>query len=136
MCWRCTQRNIFVTLLNQTEIKLYLLFSDWFRTNNHSVRFQINQEMVNTISFQFNLTRFRKNFSVCICTHRKIFLLPYKLRGICDRSYRFLLIVQAKRNPICSITRRKLVNTVVFLPIWQETDIQFSACRPKGWEKI
>ena len=58
-----THREI---LLNQTEIRLYLSFSNWFGTKRTSVWFQINQKMVNTIWFRFDLIIFRKDFSVCI----------------------------------------------------------------------
>ena len=61
----CTQRNLFEILLNQTEIRLYLPFFDWFGTKRTSVWFQINWKMVNTIWFLFDLIRFRKYFSVC-----------------------------------------------------------------------
>ena len=59
-----TQRNIFQ---NQTEIRLYLPYSDWFleQQTDASVRFQINRKMVNTIWFRFDLIIFRKDFSVC-----------------------------------------------------------------------
>jgi len=68
-CWRLiTQRNLFEILLNQTEIRLYSPFSDWFGTKRISVWFQINRKIVNTIWFQFDLTRFGKDFSVCSFT--------------------------------------------------------------------
>ena len=51
----CTQRNISKILLNETEIRLYLPFPDWFGTKN---QFQINRCMVNTIWFRFDLIRF------------------------------------------------------------------------------
>ena len=51
-----TQRNLFeIFLLNQPEIRLYLLFSDWFRSKRKSVWIQISREMVNTIWFRFYL---------------------------------------------------------------------------------
>ena len=59
-----TQRNLFEILLNQSEIRWYLPFPDWFRTKRMSVWFQINRKMVTTIWFRFDLTRFRKDFSV------------------------------------------------------------------------
>ena len=58
---RYAQRNIFEILLSQTEIRLYLPFSDWFGTKWTSVWFQINRKMVNTIWFWFDLLRFRKD---------------------------------------------------------------------------
>ena len=61
----CRERNIFEIFLNQTEIRLYLPFSDWFGSKRMSVWFQINRKMVNTIWFLFDLIRFRKDFSVC-----------------------------------------------------------------------
>ena len=62
----CTRRNLFEILLNQTEIRLYSLFSDSFGSKPTSVWIQINRKMVNTTLFQVDLIRFRKNFSVCI----------------------------------------------------------------------
>ena len=59
------QRNIFEILLNQTEIRLYLPFSDWFGTKSTSIWIQINRKMVNTIWFRVDLISFRKDFSVC-----------------------------------------------------------------------
>ena len=74
-CWSCTQRNLFKILLNQTEIRLYLPFSDWFGTKLTSVWFQINRKMVNIIWFKFDLIRFRKDFSVCMRKNPFISLL-------------------------------------------------------------
>ena len=48
-------------LLNQIEIRLNLPFSDGFGTERTlPVWFQINQKIVNTILFRFDLIRFRK----------------------------------------------------------------------------
>ena len=47
-----TQRNLFGILLNQTKIRLYLTFLNWFGTKRTSVWFQINRLMVNTIWFR------------------------------------------------------------------------------------
>ena len=60
-----TQRNIFGILLNQTEIRLYSRFSDWFGTKRTSVRYYTNQKMVNTIWFQFDVIRFGKYLPAC-----------------------------------------------------------------------
>ena len=62
--WSCTQRNLFEILLNQTEIGLYLPFSDWFGTKRKSVWFQINRKMISTIRFLFDLIIFWKDLSV------------------------------------------------------------------------
>ena len=59
-----TQIYFFEILLNQTEIRLYLTFSDWYGTKQTSIWFQINRKMVNNIWFWFDLIRFRKRFSV------------------------------------------------------------------------
>ena len=59
-----TQRNLFEILLNQTKIRLYLPYIDWFRTKRTSLWFQINQEMVNTIWFRFDLIIFRKDLQI------------------------------------------------------------------------
>ena len=60
-----SQRKLLEILLNQTEIKLYIPFSDWFGTKRTSVWFQIIRKIVYTIWFQFDSSRFRKDFSVC-----------------------------------------------------------------------
>ena len=61
---RFTHREIFFEiLLNQTEIWLYLLFSEWFRSKRTvSVWIQIDRKIVNTIRFLFDLIRF-------LCVH-------------------------------------------------------------------
>ena len=59
-----TQINLFGILLSQPEIRLYLLFSDWFGTKWTSVWFKINRRMVNTVWFRVELIRFWNNFSV------------------------------------------------------------------------
>ena len=61
----CTRRNIFQILLNRTELRLYLPFSDWFETKRTSVWFQIDRKIVNTIWYRFDLIRSRKYFSAC-----------------------------------------------------------------------
>ena len=61
-----THRIFFEILLNQTEISLFLpFFRLIWNSKQMSVWFQINRKMVNTIWFLFDLTRFRKDFSVC-----------------------------------------------------------------------
>ena len=81
--WKCllisprsdTQRNLFGILLNQTEIRLYLLWIDWFGTINGQCPFAVpnqSRKMVNTIWFHFDLIRFRKDFTVCIQSPREI----------------------------------------------------------------
>ena len=65
-----TQRNLFEILLNQTKIRLYLPFSNWFGTKRTAVWFKINRKIVNTIWFWFDLVRFRKGFSVCTAVRR------------------------------------------------------------------
>ena len=64
--WSCTQRNLFEILLNQTEIGLYLPFSDWFGTKRTSFWFQIHPEngKYNLISVWFN--KISKRF-LCVC---------------------------------------------------------------------
>ena len=61
---RYTQRIFFEILLNQSEMRLYLPFSDWFGFKQTSVWIQIIRKMVNTISFRVDLIIFRKKFSV------------------------------------------------------------------------
>ena len=60
----CVHREM---LLNQTEFRLYLSLSDWFGTKRTSFWFQINRWVVNTIWIRFDLIRFGKDFSVCVC---------------------------------------------------------------------
>ena len=57
--------KFFETLLNQSEIRLYLTFSDWFGTKRIYIWFKINRKVVNTIWFRVDIKRFRKDFSVC-----------------------------------------------------------------------
>ena len=52
------ERNLSEILIDQTEIILYLPFSDWFGTEWVTVWFRINRKMVNTIWFRFDLIRF------------------------------------------------------------------------------
>ena len=59
-----TPRTIFEILLNQTVIRLYLKFADWFGIKWTSACFQINRKIVNIIKIWFDLIRFRKVFSV------------------------------------------------------------------------
>ena len=76
LAWLCyTQRNLFEIWLNQTGIRLYIPFSDWFGTKRTSAWFQINRKIVNTVWFWFDSIRFRKDFSVCSNIARLIFLI-------------------------------------------------------------
>ena len=59
-----TQRNLFEILSNQTGVRFYLPFSDWFGTEQTSVWFQIIRKIVYTIWFRFDLIRFQKDLSV------------------------------------------------------------------------
>ena len=59
------QRNLFEVLINQTKIRFYLAFSNWFGTKRTSVRFQINRKLVNTIWFRFDVIEFWKD-SLCV----------------------------------------------------------------------
>ena len=56
----------FEILPNQTEIRLYLPFFNWFETKRICVWFQINRKMETTIGFRVDLIRFRKDLSECI----------------------------------------------------------------------
>ena len=58
----CTQRHGFSILLNQTQIRMYLPYSDIFVTKQTLVWFQINCKFVNTILFQFDSIELRKKF--------------------------------------------------------------------------
>ena len=70
--WWQQQRNLFEILLNQTEIRLYLPFSEWFGTKQMSVWCQINRKMINTIWFRFDLIRFRKDYFMCCRILRRL----------------------------------------------------------------
>ena len=48
-------------------------FSGWFGSKRTSVWFQINRYMVNTISFQFDIIRFRKDLPACIHASLQLF---------------------------------------------------------------
>ena len=76
-----THSNIFEVLLNQPEIRLYKPFSDRFGSKRTSVWIQINRKKVNTIWFRFDLTRLRKNFSVCKYTNKQLFASPISTDG-------------------------------------------------------
>ena len=67
-----TQRNLFEFLVNQTEIRMYLPSSDWFRTKRNSLWCQMNRKVVNMIWFRFDLTRFWKDFSLRVSQRREI----------------------------------------------------------------
>ena len=56
----------FLILLNQTEIRLCLPFSDWFKTKRTFVWFQINRKIIytNLISVKFNKI---SKIILCIC---------------------------------------------------------------------
>ena len=53
------RRNLFEFLSNQTQIRLYLLFFNWYGTKRTSVWFHLK------ILFCSNSTTFRTDFSVC-----------------------------------------------------------------------
>jgi len=57
-----THKNILEILLNLTEFRFYLPFSDRFGTKRMSVWFQINRNMVNTIWFRFDFEK----ISLCV----------------------------------------------------------------------
>ena len=62
--------NFFEILLYQTEIRLYLPFSDLFGTKRTSISFQSNRCMVNTIWFGLDLIR------CAHCSHSSLQNLP------------------------------------------------------------
>ena len=57
-----TQRYLFELLLNQTDIRLYSSFSNWFGTRRTSVWFKINRKMLNTIWFPEWFNKISKRF--------------------------------------------------------------------------
>ena len=106
------KRNLFKILLNQTEIRLYLPFSEWFGTKRTAVWFQLNRKMVNTIWFQFDLIRFRKNVSLCSCL-RNIFEISLNQTEI--RLYLpFFYWFGTKWTSVWFLIIRKMVNTIWF----------------------
>ena len=60
-----TPNYFFEIWLKQPGIISYLPFSEWFRSKRTSIWIHINRKMLNTIWFQVDLIRFRKDFSVC-----------------------------------------------------------------------
>ena len=56
-------------LVKVTKIRLYSQFSDWFETKQNSVLCQINWKRIITIRIWFDITRFRKNVSMCNVWH-------------------------------------------------------------------
>ena len=70
-CWpfpnhsSATQIEFFFwILLIQTEIRLYISFSDWFGTKRNSLWFQINRKMLSTIWFRLHSTKLREYLPV------------------------------------------------------------------------
>ena len=78
-------------LLNQTEIRLYLQFSDWLETKRTYVWFQINWKMINTIWFLFDLIRF---LCVYIPTDKNCFVLKFNKITVSSFS------VESLKNPV------------------------------------
>ena len=62
---RTRTEKSFTNLIKSNRNQIVFTFSDWFGINRTSDWFQINQKMVNTIWFRFDLIRIRKDFSVC-----------------------------------------------------------------------
>ena len=57
--------KFFWILLNQSKIRLYLPFSDWFGSKRNSVWIQFNRKMVNAIWFPVDFTKLKKYSHVC-----------------------------------------------------------------------
>ena len=75
-CWRALTVTINTGLIGQTDkyfliivkstvIRLYLPFSDWFRTKRKPVWSQINRKRLTIIWFWLDSARIRKDVSVC-----------------------------------------------------------------------
>ena len=107
----CTQRNIFEILLNETEIRLYLPFSDRFVTKRTSVWIQINHKMINTIWFRVDSIRFRKYFSVCIHEQKYI----YETRQIQPNlDYNYTFKFGTRWNSVwCQINRKSFITILI-----------------------
>ena len=68
------RRNLFLILLNEIEIKLYLTISNWFRTKRISVWFQIARcYKIHSENGKYNL------ISVIFNKIKKRFFCPYKV---------------------------------------------------------
>ena len=79
-CCIYTLTNLFAILLNKSENRLYLSFSDWFGIKLTFVWCQINRKMGNTIWFRVDLIRF---LSVCEgekLRQRKYLLIPSRIQ--------------------------------------------------------
>ena len=78
--WGFVSRNEVQCQVNIEKSFLNLVKSDCIfqniRTKQNSICFRINRKMVNTIWFWFDLTRFRKDFSLCndevFCAHQNL----------------------------------------------------------------
>ena len=64
---RYTQRNLFEILLNQTDIRLYLPFSDWFGSKSTDFRLVPNQS--ENVKYNLILGWFNKISKRFICVH-------------------------------------------------------------------
>ena len=138
------QRNIFEILLNPTEIRLYLTFSDWFG-------FQIDRKRVNTIWFWFDLIRF-----VCVCEvlvfdysiqdfhlsmnrlrafQKDDFLLSWTVLNIWNRIFSCSEQLKQDFFPVLNIWNSNFFCLEPFANIWNDN---FSCTEPfaNSWNRI
>ena len=103
---------------------MYLPFYDWFWTKRTYVWFKINRKMINTIWFRYDLSRFRKYFSVCI-PHA----IPNKIRlTIAWEASAFRhhgVLIKAPTTPLLHITSIRYQ--------WASVGPQLNPLKPKGF---
>ena len=100
----CTHTEI---LSNQTEIRLYLPFSDRFGSKRTSVWIQINRKMMNTIWFRVDFLRFRKNSSVCNILNMKSRRMMNGKNFILNNYSRYLITLELSCINVRTISRNK-----------------------------
>ena len=85
-------------LLNQTEIRLYLAFSEWFGIKRTlSFWFQVNRCMVNTIWFRVDLKIF-----LCVCSEYSEYLVYFHWIFVLD------ILCYMRNNASC--TQREILH--------------------------
>ena len=75
-----TQRSFFSIFAIQTDIRLYLQFTDVFETEQTRLfSSKYNRKRVNAIWFRFGLITFRKDLSVYVCYYLHVSMKPNSL---------------------------------------------------------
>ena len=120
---KCTERNLFEILIIQTDIRLYLPFSDWFGTKRTSFWFQINRKMVNTVWFRFDLVEFEK-ISLCV--------VPFTDATNTIVATVFLLISTKRNSTLFAIKKRTVPNVFAMQSgtfLWEDMPIKTNKSR-------